>query len=162
MKNFFKELNNKPLSVKLPLVLIFGIVFFSISIFIYREVVSIQTQNEVKNLNFKVGKTYFETKNKYRSFFDNFVILELNNSISKEQFESLSFDFNPETVRAELVEDKIIKVNFLGNFEKSAKKSLIIRYKNVEVYRLFIENSEADKGFFESFPPDSAFENVKF
>ena len=47
MKNFFKELNNKPLGVKLPLVLIFGIVFFTISIFIYREVVNIQTQNEL-------------------------------------------------------------------------------------------------------------------
>ena len=160
MKNFLKELNNKPLSVKLPLILIFGIILFFIFSNIYSALMGIRTQNEIQNMNFKVVKNYFETKNKFRSYFDTFVILELASPVTNEQFENLSFDFNPERVRSELLSPQVIKVSFLGTFEKSAKKNLYVKYKGVEIYKLFIENSEADKSFFESFPPDSPFDQL--
>ena len=160
MKNFLKELNNKPLSVKLPLILIFGIILFFIFSNIYSALMGIRTQNEIQNMNFKVVKNYFETKNKFRSYFDTFVILELASPVTNEQFENLSFDFNPERVRSELLSPQVIKVSFLGTFEKSVKKNLYVRYKGVEIYKLFIENSEADKSFFESFPPDSPFDQL--
>jgi hypothetical protein len=158
MKNFLKELNNKPLSVKLPLILIFGILIFFIISSTFNAVIGFRTQNEIQNLNFKVTKNYFETKNKFRSYFDTYVILELASPVTNEQFENLSFDFSPEKVRSELISSQVVKLSFQSTFEKSSKKNLYVKYKGVEIYKLFIENSEADKSFFESFPPDSPFD----
>ena len=144
MKEFFENLKNKPKSVTLPLVVILIIVVYLIINSVVNYYNFKKIENEMKDFKFKVSKVYFETRFKLRSPLDTFLILELENPISKDQFHKLSFDIPDEKVSGEYVTENKIKIYLNGPFVKDKASYLNVSFYTNKVYRFDFKNSSYD------------------
>lgn len=157
MSNFiknFKELNllNKIILVALSSILL----YFSFN-FIFQYLEDKRIRTETAELNFEVESVTFEESKYIRNFGDEFIILNLKKPITKEQFEKMSFVIPEEKVKAELMDEKKIKVTFLSEFIKNKQSSISVFFYKKNIYTFTYKHALEDAEFLRNNPPYDSF-----
>ncbi len=145
MTKYLNNLKTLPLLVKLPflvilIIIIYFLVTFSVSIYTENKI-----NEEVKNFRFQVDMVYFESRFDRRSYRDKFLTIRTLTSVSKEQFSKMTFSIPQEEVRAELINDKEIKVYFLSEFRKNINSKVTVYFHKKQIYKFDFSNSIFDE-----------------
>lgn len=144
MKDLINNLKNQPLSIKIPLILVFTLICYSLVNFGSGILNQKKIDDELKNLKFKVSKVYFESRFTLRNYADKFMILEIANPITEEQFKNMNFIVSNEQVTPELVTPNKIKINFNSQFRKGVTSSLVVSFYGKRIYSFDFSHSNMD------------------
>lgn len=156
MKNLYQNIKKTNVINKLILLLMFFLlIYFAANLILaYNE--SRRVEKEILNFKFNVKNIYFEYGYNQRVVFDKVIFIELEEPISKEQFNNLSFAVPNENVTAEYVNEKKIKINLISPFEKNKKNYLQINFYNKNVYRFTYISALQDENYYKDIVPDKS------
>lgn len=147
MRKFINEFLNKPISVRAPLIIILVIFVYFVSYSFIDYLEYRKANEEYSKLNFKVSKVSFQMMYFERTYNDEYLILDLENPINRDQFDRLEITLKDEVVEKELVSENQIKIIFRSPFRKSASSDLNIKYYGRNVYFYTVRNSSVDEEF---------------
>lgn len=145
MKKMFLEFLNKPLIIKLPLIIIISVSVYYLSVFIYNTYTDSVVKEEIKNFKFEVAEIYFESRFDKRNYLDKYLVIKTRNSITKDQFDKMIFKIPQEEVRSELSNDKEIKIFFQSQFRKNISSQISVSFNGKNIYNYNFMNSIYDE-----------------
>ncbi|NBO17407.1 MAG: hypothetical protein EBV07_00730 [Proteobacteria bacterium] len=145
MNEILNNLKNKSLAIKIPFIVVVFLVIYMISNLILNFINQRNLDSEIASFRLDVKRVYFETRFNLRNFMDKYLIVELNTEITKEQFQKLKIEIPNESISADLLPDKKIKVTFNTPFKKGISSNLLISYLGKRVYNFNFKHSEMDE-----------------
>jgi len=156
MRNFYEYINKIPLLNKIILIILIGLSGYYLVSTVIDYNNSLRINEEIRNLNFKVSRIYFEHGNTIRTVFDEAIFINLTDSVTKEQFEKMTFEIPGERVSAEYISDRKLKVNLGSEFTVSKENYLEVRFYNKNIYKFNYKSSSVDKDYFKDLIPDKS------
>lgn len=98
----------------------------------------------------EVEDYYFNSGFKSRLAMDNTLIIKLLNSLSKEEFRTLSFEISPsDSIRSEYIDDKTIKIYFDNKMPQNENKNTLLIIKNEEIVNAIVfSNTNFDENYY--------------